>query len=310
MPASKVEDRVNRLTNAAARRVVEPDAEVPGSIGEGQLLPDELLSVAGLGLELSEEDRITLSREEVASITQAGIRFEAVLEAGFAVHLATAKDLTDPRFTFILHEVGEETRHQRLFQRLLAQLQPKAKPPVPQRLIRLGYRFAIDLTASNPALFYVLVLAGEEIPDMFQKLASEHPATDDFIRAVNKYHRMEEARHLSFARAVFPEVLAEASRLDKFLVRSVAPLMISVMFHDLVHPGVYRIIGLPPIQTWRRANATKERRQLRYNATRPVLEVVLEAGALRKGAIPAAWQRLCGVDAEGNHLDPLPPPAS
>ncbi|MHB1988753.1 MAG: diiron oxygenase [Acidimicrobiales bacterium] len=309
-PSVTVEQRVGRLTNAAARHVVEPDEEVPGSIGSGQLLPDDLLSIAGLNLEISEADRAMLSREEIAAITQAGIRFEAVLEAGFAVHLATAPDLTDPRLTFILHEVGEETRHQRLFQRLLVQLDAKARSPIPARLLRLGYRLAIELTASNPALFYVLVLAGEEIPDRFQKLASEHPLTDDFIRAVNKYHRMEEARHLSFARTVFPEVLAKATGLDKFLVKYVAPRMIAVMFADLVHPGVYSAIGLPGYQTWRRANSTAQRRQLRYDSTRPVLDVLVDAGAVRRGSLPRAWQHLCGVDRAAKRRDLLEPVTS
>lgn len=298
-----VEERVSRLTAAASRRVIEPDEEVPGQVGAGQVIPDELLSIAGLDLDLTDEQKATLSREEVAAITQAGIRFEAVLEAGFAVHLATATDLTDPRWTFVLHEVGEETRHQRLFQRLLGQLAPAARPPLPHLLVRLGYRFAIELTASNPATFYVLVLAGEEIPDLLQKLASEHPDTDPFVKAVNKYHRVEEARHLSFARAVFPEVLAAANALDRFLVRAVVPRMISVMFHDLVHPGVYGVVGLPTWGTWRRARSTPQRVALRHRATRPVLEVVLSAGAVKRGSVPSAWRRLCGVDREGRPLE-------
>ncbi|MGO9909572.1 MAG: diiron oxygenase [Acidimicrobiales bacterium] len=298
-----VEEKVSRLTSAATRRVIEPDQEVPGEVGTGQLLPDELLSIAGLDLQLSDAERIILSREEIASITQAGIRFEAVLEAGFAIHLATAEDLTDPRLTFILHEVGEETRHQRLFQRLLSQLQPQARFPIPFRFLRLGYRLVIEIASSNPALFYVLVLAGEEIPDLFQKLASEHPDTDDFIRSVNKYHRTEEARHLSFARAVFPEILAKATGVDRLLVRELAPRIISGMFADLVHPGVYAVIGLPAFKTWKQANSTPERLQLRYDSTRPVLAVLLDAGALHRGRIPGAWQRVCGVDGDGNPLD-------
>ena len=202
----EIEQKVNRLSAAAGRKTVEPDTAVPGSVGPGQLLPDELLTIAGLNLDLSPAQRATLSREEIASITQAGIRFEAVLEAGFAAQIATAADLTDPRITFILHEIGEETRHQRLFQRLLTQLKPQAKSPVSFRLVRLGYRAVIEATIGQKAFFYVLVLAGEEIPDLFQKLASEHPETDPFIKDVNRYHRMEEARHLSFARAALPEL--------------------------------------------------------------------------------------------------------
>lgn len=298
-----IEQRIGRLSAAAGRRIVEPDTEVAGEVGEGQLLPDELLSVAGLDLALTPEQKATLSREEVASITAAGIRFEAVLEAGFGAHLAIAEDLTDPRFTFILHEVGEETRHQRLFQRLLSQLAPQAVSPIPFRLVRLGYRVVTEACISHPAFFYTLVLAGEEIPDLLQKKAAEHPATDEFIREVNRYHRAEEARHLSFARAVFPEVWSKAGPVDRFLVRHVAPLLIRFVFDALVHPGVYAVVGLPAMPTWRAANRTPQRRALRYTATRAVMRVVADAGAFH-GPVPTTWRSLCGVNGRGRELEP------
>jgi hypothetical protein len=303
---ANVEGRVDHLSAAAARRVIDPDTEVDGEIGSGQLIPDCLLSVAGLGLDLTADQRVTLSREEIASITGAGIRFEAVLEAGFAAHIATARDLGDPRITFILHEMGEETRHQRLFQRLLQQLQPAAPSPLPYRLLRLGYRAVIEACIGNPAFFYVLVLAGEEIPDLFQKLACEHPGTDPFIRAVNRYHRLEEARHLSFARVVFPEVFGGAGVVDRQLVRHVAPRLIRFMFDSMVQPGVYATIGLPAVPTWRKVSGSATRRQSRYDATRPVLEVLLDSGAVRSDAIPAAWQSLCGVTTTGQPKNVAP----
>jgi hypothetical protein len=307
LSTAEINQKVNRLSAAAGRKTVEPDTAVPGSVGAGQLLPDALLTTAGLNLDLSPEQRATLSREEIASITAAGIRFEAVLEAGFSAHIATALDLTDPRITFILHEVGEETRHQRLFQRLLTQLAPKAKSPVPFRLVRLGYRAVIEATIPNKALFYALVLAGEEIPDLFQKLASESPETDAFVRDVNRYHRMEEARHLSFARAVFPEIWESANAVDRALVRFAAPALIRFMFDSMVHPGVYAVVGLPGFRTWWAANRTPERRQVRFESTRPILQVLCDAGALRANAVPAGWQRLCGVRRNGAHADVTTP---
>jgi hypothetical protein len=301
----EIEQKVNRLSAAAGRKTVEPDTAVPGSVGPGQLLPDELLTIAGLNLDLSPAQRATLSREEIASITQAGIRFEAVLEAGFAAQIATAADLTDPRITFILHEIGEETRHQRLFQRLLTQLKPQAKSPVSFRLVRLGYRAVIEATIGQKAFFYVLVLAGEEIPDLFQKLASEHPETDPFIKDVNRYHRMEEARHLSFARAALPEIWETATVVDRALVRYVAPALIGFMFNSMVHPGVYEVIGLPGFSTWRAASRSSSRQQQRFASTRPILRVLCDAGALPAHAVPAGWRRLCGVLRDGEPADPV-----
>ncbi|MGH9299992.1 MAG: diiron oxygenase, partial [Acidimicrobiales bacterium] len=139
------------------------------------------------------------------------------------------------------------------------------------------------------------------------KLASENADSVEFVRAVNKYHRMEEARHLSFARAVFGEVWGKAGTFDRFLVRHLAPRIISVMFHDIVHPGVYRVVGLPAFSTWKAANRTPQRRQLRYEATRAVLRVLLDAGAVQKSRIPAGWRRLCGLGAEGGYVDLIEP---
>jgi len=213
--------------------------------------------------------------------------------------VATAEDLTDPRLTFILHEVGEETRHQRLFQRLVADLEPAAKSPVPFGLVRFGYRRVVHAAIRFPALFYVLVLGGEEIPDLFQKLAADHPATDPFVRDVNRYHRAEEARHLSFARSVYPEIWADAGPVDRFAVKRIAPLMIRDMFAMMVHPGVYEAVGLPPFKTWFRANKSPERVALRHEATRPVLKALIDGGAIRPGRVPRRWRALCGVDRHG-----------
>ena len=294
--------KVQRLSTASAKRVIEPDADLPGHIGAGQILPDDLLSVAGLGLDLTDDQKARLSREEVGSITTAGVIFEAVLEAGFALQITRSHDLTDPRITFLLHEIGEETRHQRMFIRMLEDLRPTAVHPLDRWSMRAIQRFALSRFIQRPALLYTLVLGGEEIPDLIQKRAAEHPGTDPFIKEVNRYHRQEEARHLSFARAVLPEVWSGAGPVDRYLVRRVAPFVIGGMFDMLVHPGVYETVGLPGWETWKAVRESTERIELRHEATRPVLRALVDAGALNKGRIPSRWRELCGVDRNGDPL--------
>src|SRR5438067_271565 len=218
-----IDERIDRLSSISLKRVIEPDEAVPGQVGDGAVLPPELLSVAGLDLDLSPEQLAILSREEVASITDAGIRFECVLMAGFGLDIAAAHDLTDPRIVYALHELGEETRHSRLFIRLLAQLEPKAVNPLDRGIMMRLQKLVLPRLITRRALFDVLVLTGEEIPDLMQKLASEHPDTDPFVKAVNRYHRQEEARHLAYARMVLPERWAQASRGERFVIRWLAP---------------------------------------------------------------------------------------
>jgi hypothetical protein len=298
--ASRSADKkIERLNTASLRRVIEPDTEVTGAVVEGQVIPSEMLTVADLGLDLSDRERATLSREELASVVISGIRFETFLMSGFAAQMACTADLTDPRIVYMLHEMGEETRHSRLFIRLVDQLQPKATDPLHARLGQKIFRGVLRTVLNRPAVFCVLVLAGEEIPDLFQKKIADHPETDPFVRDVNHYHRMEEARHLAFARAVLPELWPEASLLDRALVRFEIPRLIRVMFNGMVHPGVYRTIGLPPLKTWLDGARSPSRVALRHEATRPVLAALVDAGCFRAESIPAGWRGLCGVGPTG-----------
>jgi hypothetical protein len=301
---AEIDSRIERLSTASLRRVIEPDVDVAGEVGPGPVVPRELLSVADLGLDLTPEQWTTLTREEAASIFDAGIRFESTLMAGFGIQLARMPDLTDPRATYILHELGEETRHSRLFARVIGQLQPTARNPFTRGVWLLLDRMLSTLFLNCRALFCVLVLTGEEAPDLIQKRTAEHPETDPFIRELNRYHRQEEARHLSFARILLPEVWASAGWPERWLVRQVAPLMMAGAVDSLVHPGVYETVGLPGWKTWNQVRKTPSRRQLRAEAFRPILTSLRETGAFgRRGRVPRSWRRECQVDGHGRPLE-------
>jgi predicted metal-dependent hydrolase len=299
-PARDQTARIERLSTASLKRVIEPDVEVAGSVGPGQVLARELLSVADLNLDLDDEQWARLSREEVASIMDAGVRFESVLMAGFGLMLAWRRDLVDPRVTYVLHEIGEETRHSRLFLRVIEQLQPQAVNPFMRGIFPRLDRYFNTWFLRRQALFCVMVLTGEEAPDLIQRLSSEHPETDPFLRQVNKYHRMEEARHLSFARTLLPELWAEARPFERFLLRHLAPLVMAGIFDSLIHPGVYATVGLPGWATWRRVRKSESRQRLRAESFRPVCAALQNAGAFgRRGRLPKSWQRACQVDPAG-----------
>ena len=297
--SDKSRERIERLNTASLRRVIEPDSEVAGSLSLDQVLPDELLSVHDLDLSLTPQQKATLSREELASITRFGILFEAVLMSGFAYQMALSRDVTDPRFVYALHEIGEETRHSRLFVRIVEQLKPKARNPFESRLaVRVRSRL-LPLLLRRPATLDAFVLAGEEIPDLFQKMAAEHPDTDPFVRDVSRYHRMEEARHLAFARTTVGEHYRVATFTDRFAVRWIVPLGIVGMFDMMVQPLVYRTVGLPALRTWRAVRKQPSRVALRQQCARSVLNALLDAGVLKRGRVNRAWRQVAAVDRRG-----------
>lgn len=306
-PASSVDQRIGRLSTASLKRIIEPDVDVPGEVGDGQVLPDELITLSNVPEvfeRLTDEQKTVLAREEFASIVETGIRFESVLMVGFSFDIVSRSDLTDPRVTYLLHEMGEETRHSRLFVRLLEQIKPTAKNPIEGRVSRVAQHVLMPFLTAMPSLFCLLVLSGEETPDLLQKLASEHADTDPMIKAVSKYHRQEEARHLAFARMIFPEQWAAAGRFERFLVRHLSSHIAIAMFDTIVHPGVYATVGLPAWETWKKVNRSQGRTALRHRALRPLLNQLIEADVFRGRRIPKGWQRAGGVDGRGRDLTP------
>ena len=292
--------KVGALNEASLRRVIEPETEFDfDAVSQGRVLPDELLSIAGLSCSLSEEERARLSREELAAMLKSGIRFEAVLNTVFSFQLAEARELTDPTLLYMLHEVGEETRHQRAFLRLHATLAPTAVDPLENRVTRWAQRRVVRRLMKSPAYFCVLLLAGEEIPDLIQKRAVAHVGVDSVVRSINRYHRQEEARHLAFARLSFPQAWRNAGFVERFYVRHVAAHVVRAIFMGMVHPGVYGTVGLPTWKTWRAANATHERLQLLADATQPILDVLITNDVFADGHVPKVWRRMCGVDRYG-----------
>jgi hypothetical protein len=289
-------ERVQRLNSASLKRIIEPDTDIPGSVAPGQILGDELLSVHGLpGIELTPAQKATLSREETASMYELGLRIEAVLMAGFAMAVVSS-DVTDPRVAYRLHEVGEETRHSRAFARVITSIEPTVHHPVNSKLMQPIMGVAALIGLQLPAMFNLMVLSGEEIPDLLQRKAIEHPETDPFVKAVAKYHRQEEARHISFARLLIPELWQSTHAVDRFLTKHYAPIAIGRLFDFFVHPLVYRAVGLPAIKTWLAVRKNPARVAIRHDATRPILEQMIDAGCIKRGRVPRGWRRLCGVD--------------
>ena len=314
MTPPAADDRIARLSTASVRKVLEPEELFDwDSLGKGQVIGDELLTTSGLDLDLSADTKARLSREEVAAMLQMGIRFEAVLNAGFALRIAETQDVTDPRVGYMLHEIAEETRHQRAFIRLIQELDAKAVNPVSGGAVERFLQFNIRRFIKMPAFLLVLVLAGEEIPDLLQKLAAEHPDTNPLLASVNRYHRQEEARHLSFARTTLPELYARTGRLERLRIRHFAPIVIQLLFRMFVHPGVYAAVGLPGWKTWQAVNRTPERLAVRYHATRNIVRTLLDTGVFERGHVPRGWRALCGVDRFGEPVGPelsLPLPAA
>jgi hypothetical protein len=183
---------------------------------------------------------------------------------------------------------------------MLTQLQPAAPNPFHDRIGRFVAKRIYRLTATHKLLLCTMVLAGEEIPDLIQRRAIEHPDTDDYLRRANTYHREEEARHIAFAGILMPELWSQSGWRDKWLVKRVAPSLVNLMVNtQLMHPGIYAAAGLPALRTHRAVLRSAAHRQLIAEAMRPVLKTVLASAPAMRGRVPRGWRRICQVDRHG-----------
>jgi hypothetical protein len=244
---SRGRDQVaDRLLTASARHSFDPLTEidwtqppVPGL----PYLPLEHVSLYGTALwdDLSEEQRIELSKHEIASAMSVGLWFEIVLMQLLSRYVY---DL-DPRSAhaqYALTELGDETRHSIMFARTAATLGvPRYRPA---RLTHEITRFA-KAAMSGPSMFAAILVA-EETTDRMQRIMMDDPGIQPLIRAVNRIHVIEEARHVKFAREEVSRQMAGMNFASRELHRTVTAVVAYLIIDSLVDPKVYASVGIEP----------------------------------------------------------------
>jgi len=198
--------------------------------------------------EMSQEQRVALTRHEMASIMGTGIWFEMILQQ------LVVRDLyaTDPRraeFQFALTEVADECRHSIMFARAIAAM--GAPSYLPTRLsieLARGYK-----SVARGEAAYGAMLVAEEILDIVQRDLMRDERVLPVIRTTSRIHVVEESRHMTFAREEMKASLQGASRMRLQHTALVISVVASVIIENLVNSRVYADVGLDPERALRAA---------------------------------------------------------
>jgi hypothetical protein len=246
-----------RLISGSVRRSYEPAVAIDwdAPLVEGKyFLPKEVISLYGTGYweELTEEQRIALSREELANVLSVGLWFENILNRALLLQLLR-EDPASPFAHYVLTEMGDECRHMTMFGKVIARVGAR-----PYRMGRVD-RF---LTSALPhflrgSLLWVAALIGEEIFDAQQRRIMADPDLQPVVAQLMRIHVTEEARHIKFAREGIVHRMQDASRLERFLVGNLQGIGGPVMRRALVHKGIYYRAGLDPKRALREARANQ-----------------------------------------------------
>ncbi|AHH94377.1 AurF N-oxygenase family protein [Kutzneria albida] len=287
-----VQDRertAERLLNSSARNSYDPEVDIdwdaPLAPGKYYLSPQHC-SLYGTELwqRMDLAQRIELSKHELASIASVGIWFEVILME-LLVRQSYTDDPLSRHVQYALTEVADECRHSVMFARMIEKIGAPAYGPEPTAR-RLGSFF--KATASGPAMF-AGILVGEEIPDAFQRAWMNDESVQPLVRMVNRIHVIEEARHVRYAREEVRRRVPRLSRTALAWHRGMLARLAYVVVRSLIHPDVYRSVGLDPVRARGIARANPHHREtLRWAGTK--LIAFLDEHRLIGGSGTRLWR--------------------
>ncbi|AHH94375.1 diiron oxygenase [Kutzneria viridogrisea] len=248
----KVADRektAERLLNSSADKFYDPEVDIDWAapLAEGKYyIPEHRSSLYGTEVwqRLSEEQRIELTKHEVASVASVGLWFEVLLMQ-MLIKTVYRTDPTTRHAQYALTEVADECRHSTMFARMVERIGCPAYGP-PRGVYHLAK--LLPTIGYGPAM-YGSILVAEEILDRMQREAMADDTVQPLVRMVNRIHVLEEARHVRFARE---EVVRGMENMGKaelayqhWLIATVSMFVV----RSIINPRVYAAVGLDPKST-------------------------------------------------------------
>ena len=279
---------LERLERASLSKFSVPERDIdwrPPFLDDlGAAIPEETLSLYSLPIfdRMSSKERAHLARHEIASTFSISIRFEDALIRTLA-RMVQRSDPLEPEIPYLLHEVEEEARHNRMFVRLIREI-GVGSYPLDGWFGRFEYGLS-SLVNRCPSLFLTSVLAVEDITDRLFATWLAWEGTHPVVRQVCRIHRMEEARHIGFGEAYLSDRYPRAGAVERGLVRYLGPLTARLIFDLLVPPSVYVRAGVVPgpreaWRLWREACASQHRSRFRRECVASLAGCLDRIGAI------------------------------
>jgi P-aminobenzoate N-oxygenase AurF len=285
-----------RLLRSSATTTYDPVVDIDWDAPlepDRYFVPPHRLSLYGTELweHLTEEQRIELSKHEVASIASIGIWFEGILMQMLVRHTYD-RDPTTAHVQYAYTEIGDECRHSTMFGKMIDRLgAPYYRPRAATHVLGRFFK-----TVSNGPMTFAGALFVEEMLDQLQREARDDESMQPLVRMVSHVHVVEEARHMRYAREEAAREWVDkgfvSRQWTKFMVGGVALFASS----QLIHPRVYAAIGLDPKQAARVAAANPHWRRSRAWAARRVTATLKEYGMIG-GLGRRFWKRAGLLDA-------------
>lgn len=280
----------DRLLRSSARHSYDPEVDLDW---EAEAVPGlwwmqpERVSLYGTPLwdTLSLEQQIELSRHEVASIASVGLWFEILLMQLLLKDVYRSDPRTE-RTHYMLTEIADECRHSTMFGKSIGKFGvPAYGPRTP--LKRVARVFPLIARGAGA---YASILIGEEPVDRWQRDMMGDERIQPLVRMTARIHVLEEARHVSFARDEMEKAAVGMSRAERIVQQALIAESSFMMMRSLVHPDVYKAVGIDPREGRRTALANPNYRATIAWMGEKVMPYLQEQGMVGGGRIRRTWR--------------------
>ncbi|WP_037570491.1 AurF N-oxygenase family protein [Phaeacidiphilus oryzae] len=279
------------LLGSSAALSYDPETEVdwsaPLPADKHGLNPEwSVLYGTPLWREMTEEQRVTLTRHEVCSIMSTGIWFEMILQQ-LILRDQYVKDHASAEFRFALTEIADECRHSLMFARACEAMGVPAY--FPRRPVVEAARLFKAVGTAEAA--YGGILVAEEVLDVMQRDAMRDERVLDLVRTTSRIHVVEESRHMRFARAEIRDRVAGTGRLRRQAAAMSIAVVAYVIVTSLVNDGVFAAAGLDPARAREEARRNPHHHAMMRSSGAPLMRFLGGAGLLTRPA-SALYQRV------------------
>lgn len=237
---------------------------------------------------LSFEDKSFVTRWEVTQLMRNAGAGEHLLNQGI-LSLLHHTDQYDTAWRYLLHEVAEECQHMAMFNewiRLNADIRTKGLGDARWGL--WASTLTPVVTIQMPVLFWAVTMLLEAVGDDLgvgqarNEAGNLHP----ILHQMGQAHRLEEARHIAFAKAWLTEAVPRLSSFQRRLLSEA----IERLTEGLMRVGLPMRYGrqLAPYLTKREmhdALRTRHRRKMIRDSIGPTARTLSEIGVIRRGTL-------------------------
>ena len=287
------EEFSDRLLKGSVKKSYEPIVDIDWDAPldpDKFYLPATLVSLYDTPMwdEMTREQQIELSRQELANTLSAGIWFENTLNQAL-LRTILHEDPTSNSTHYKLTELGDETRHMVMFGKAIERIGAK---PVRPRLYHRMIINALPLAFQRGSMLWVAALIGEEIFDSLQRQMMDDPELQPMIQRLMRIHVTEEARHIQFARDGARKRVQTMPRINKWFMGNINGIGGYFFRFLFSNPIPYARAGLDARRARAIARHSPHRHEVQVAGFAPLAAFLAEVGLL--GPIARHGWKRCG----------------